>query len=348
MSDFSTDVSGLGSWVHALARERQVFCPVPLGKANFRFEPVTARTRVALSPYRPTVVPPNKQLMPARDELLTFEKSADGGITLKPSTDETRRVLFGVRPCDLKAIALLDRLQRDGVPDRAYLARRERTTIVAVACVEPCDERCFCAVVGSLDHRDGADVVITPEGTTLLVEARTPAGEELVKAASLEPCADLAARRTAILDQRKTPFGRQLGIDVAKLPAILRKTYRAELWEQHVRRCFSCGSCTLVCPTCYCFDVKDDLNFDLQSGNRARTWDSCMLPEFAVVAGGHNFRPEAAARQRHRVKRKFEFLPERYGLGSFCVGCGRCGRQCTSGIDIFDITLDAITEGARS
>ena len=72
-----------------------------------------------------------------------------------------------------------------------------------------------------------------------------------------------------------------------------------------------------------------------------------MLPQFAVVTGGHNFRPEPASRQRHRINRKFEYLPEKYKHGAVCVGCGRCGRQCTSHIDIYDIVSDLITEGGR-
>ena len=131
------------------------------------------------------------------------------------------------------------------------------------------------------------------------------------------------------------------------LPKIVASKYQSPVWEKHVTRCFSCGTCNLVCPTCYCFDVADDLNLDAVSGNRTRTWDACMLPQFAVVTGGHNFRPEPASRQRHRINRKFEYLPEKYKHGAVCVGCGRCGRQCTSHIDIYDIVSDLITEGGR-
>jgi ferredoxin len=119
------------------------------------------------------------------------------------------------------------------------------------------------------------------------------------------------------------------------------------VWDKHVTRCFSCGTCNLVCPTCYCFDVIDDLDLDVASGSRTRTWDGCMLPHFASVAGGHNFRPEPAGRQRHRVKRKFEYLPGKHGQGAVCVGCGRCGRQCTANIDIYDIVVDLISEGGE-
>jgi ferredoxin len=263
--------------------------------------------------------------------------------------DDARRVLCGVRPCDLKGIALLDQIQTEGVPDPYYLARRARTTIVAYRCAAPCDARAFCAAVDSLDHDEGADVLLTPLGSAeLLVTARTPAGAALVADAGFDAVADGPARRVGAVAARQEPFGRALPRKVSALPAVLAGRYKSALWEKHVARCFSCGTCNLVCPTCYCFDVKDDLALDTVSGTRHRTLDACMLPHFAEVAGGHNFRPEPAARQRHRVKRKFEYLPARLGAGSACVGCGRCGRQCTAGIDIYDIVCDLVAEESKS
>ena len=154
-----------------------------------------------------------------------------------------------------------------------------------------------------------------------------------------------SARKVGAVAARPEPFGRPLNAAVSDIPKIVNSKWQSPLWEKHVARCFSCGTCNLVCPTCYCFDVADDLALDVASGNRTRTWDSCMLPHFASVAGGHNFRPAPAGRQRHRVKRKFEYLPKKHGHGAVCVGCGRCGRQCTTKIDIYDIVSDLINEG---
>ena len=55
-----------------------------------------------------------------------------------------------------------------------------------------------------------------------------------------------------------------------------------------------------------------------------------------MVGHGENFRPERKHRLRHRVNRKFNYLST-MGQGAFCTGCGRCGRQCTAGIDIYDV-----------
>ena len=87
-----------------------------------------------------------------------------------------------------------------------------------------------------------------------------------------------------------------------EIAAKVRASFKSKLWEELSRTCFSCGTCNLVCPTCYCFDVADDLNLDAVSGNRTRTWDGCMLPHFALVAGGHNFRPAPASRSASSTK----------------------------------------------
>jgi sulfhydrogenase subunit beta (sulfur reductase) len=332
-------------WLRGLARQRAVFFPQRAGERSFRFEQLTDTAPIDLEHYVPTIVPPGKKMMPAADELVRFRQQG-GKVETDARIDTSSRVLAGVRSCDLKAIGLLDKVQSDGVRDPYYLARRDHTAIIAVDCATACDDRAFCQATRALGHKQGADVFLTPVDGKLLVEGLTPRGEELLKGASFEVCKDAAARRDRAEQAKPKTFGRALKAPVDKLPALLRQRYRDALWERHVEKCFSCGTCTMVCPTCYCFDVKDDLGFDLQSGNRVRTWDSCMLPEFAIVAGGHNFRPEAAARQRHRVKRKFEYLMERFGGESFCVGCGRCGRQCTTHIDIYDIVNDVAGGGA--
>jgi sulfhydrogenase subunit beta (sulfur reductase) len=327
-------------WIRQLAQRDTVYFPQPAGERSFRFEPVTATIAVDFSTYRPTIVPPVKKLMPAWDELWRFRRTA-AEIGVTPSLDTGRRILCGVRSCDLKAVTLLDAVQADGVRDPHYWARRDHTAIVAIDCGQPCDERAFCQATGALGHQQGADVYLTPvEGGSVVVEPLTPRGEDLLETAKFAPSPKGPALLAQAARARPQAFGRQFEVPVEKLPGLLRQQYKSALWERHTTKCFSCGTCTMVCPTCYCFDVKDDLGLDLAAGNRVRTWDSCMLPQFAIVAGGHNFRSEASARQRHRVKRKFEYLMERFGLGSFCVGCGRCGRQCTTHIDIYDIVTD--------
>jgi sulfhydrogenase subunit beta (sulfur reductase) len=345
MSDYLVTAVDVVVWLKELALKEMLYFPQRHGKRSFRFLPVIQASDVQFDSYLPSVVPPVKLLVPAREELLRFQKK-DGKTDVTPALDTSFRIIAGVRPCDLKGIFLMDLFMKDRVADPYYLARRENTAIIGYGCPTPCDDRCFCAAVDSLDHREGADLFLTPvQGGDLLIEAMTALGEELIQGADVTPCEDGPAKKIGAVAARPGSFGRSLKAPVADIPAVLESKYKSPVWERHVRRCFSCGTCNLVCPTCYCFDVSDDLDIDVASGVRERTWDACMLPHFAVVAGGHSFRPEPAARQRHRVKRKFEYLQGRYEHGSACVGCGRCGRQCTTHIDIFNIINDLIEEG---
>jgi len=136
--------------------------------------------------------------------------------------------------------------------------------------------------------------------------------------------------------QKEKAFSRKIPYDVDTLPALLNRSYDSLLWEATARRCYSCGSCNLSCPTCYCFNVYDELDLSLVRGERKREWDGCQLTNFAVVAGGHNFRESAASRLRHRIYRKGKWVREREGI-SGCVGCARCDRACTAKINSVEI-----------
>jgi sulfhydrogenase subunit beta (sulfur reductase) len=331
------------SWIKGLSSENLTYFPQRHGEVSYRFAPVQSNSDIQFENYTPTVVPPVKYLVPAREELLQFRKGADGKSEVTASLDTSFRILAGVRPCDLKGIYLMDLFFKDGVPDAYYLARRANTAIIAYSCSAACDQRAFCGAVGSANHSEGADVFVTPQaGGELLVEVKTDLGQKLASNAGWKPCKEAPDKNLSA-----QPSGRTFAATVPEITAIIDKSYNSPVWDKHVARCFSCGTCNLVCPTCYCFDVADDLNLDVTTGNRTRTWDGCMLPSFATVVGGHNFRPDPAARQRHRVSRKFDYLPKKYERGSVCVGCGRCGRQCTSHIDIYDIVSDLIQEGGR-
>ncbi len=348
MSYYLATAQNIKSWIRELASGNPVYFPQKHGHASFKFAPVDESSEIQFENYTPTILPPVKVLIPAREELLSFRKKEDGDTEIHSTIDESFRILAGVRPCDLKGIHLIDLFFRDGVPDAHYLSRRENTAIIGWACTTPCNENAFCAAVDSLQHNEGADILITPLTTgDLLLEVKTKLGEKLAPDSGWQSCGDGPAKKIGSVASMPEPFGRPFPVPVQEVFAKVAKKFKSPVWEKHVERCFSCGTCNLVCPTCYCFDVSDDINLDVASGNRTRTWDGCMLPHFAVVGGGHNFRPDPAARQRHRVKRKFEYLPGRYSQGAVCVGCGRCGRQCTANIDIYDIVTDLIQEGDR-
>ncbi|MBF0131775.1 MAG: 4Fe-4S dicluster domain-containing protein [Magnetococcales bacterium] len=333
----------LPNWIKHLARESQVYFPQRAGRSGFRFKQVREGSLIQLEHYRPTIVPPGKKLFPAEEILFRYQTMGDEIPVVTPVLDASKQILAGVRPCDLKGIDLMDRVHGEGVPNPHYLSRRTHTTIIACDCLYPCDDACFCDAVGSLGWRKNADVFLTALDDEILVESFSERGRTLVQRTALPVCDAVDSFKERVDVRRSKPFGRQFSVPLSQIGPIIAGQWSSPVWENHVQRCFSCGSCNLVCPTCYCFNVRDDFELsDGSSGGRTATWDGCMLPTFSIVAGGHDFRPLALARQRHRVKRKFQYLTQRFEEGAFCVGCGRCGRQCTANIDIFDIVNDLI------
>jgi len=242
-----------------------------------------------------------------------------------------------VHTCDLHAIRLLDKAFSQEYPDAHYLERRRQTVIVSLECLEPCDEYSFCKDMGTLTAEEGYDLHLTDLGPAYTVDVATEVGERLIsRYVTTREAADTDVRRlNEVLSAKWPRFTYRLDFDAAELPALLSTAYNHPLWDELGERCLACGSCTNVCPTCYCFNVFDEVDMALTKGERLRRWDSCQLDEFARVAGGENFRQARAARQRHRFMRKGKYIYDKFGeLG--CVGCGRCIRTCVANISIVD------------
>ncbi len=343
MHVYIDSTQAVAEWIASLGQEGTVYFPQPEDDAGFGFLPVTTTAQIQFDHYLPTIVPPVKRLLPDREVMFHYQRMDDGRIEFAaPAPVSRTTVLAGVRACDLKGIALMDAAFGDAPADPLYLQRRAEVTLIGVSCLKPCSDRCFCAATGALDWRQGADVWITPTDAGLAVEPLSTRGGELLAKSRLAADSSAVQRRQDAESSRPNPFGRQLDLAVEQLPEVLQAGYESPVYADYAARCFSCGTCNLVCPTCYCFDVTDEPALDRRSGQRTRSWDSCMNGRFAEVTGGHNFRDDAAKRQRHRIKRKFDYLNGRFGMGSFCVGCGRCGTQCTTGIDIFDMVNDLV------
>jgi len=330
----------LVSWVEALMAERQVAAPVlketsvsDPSDEKFGWEQVEDPSDVRLD-YTVTVLGPKQFLWPPRQRLVSYR--LDDGPDPKPVVAHEPQVLLGVHPCDITAIGTLDAAFAKDVPDPHYLARRADTAIVGIDCAAPCDESSFCLDMGSLYPESGFDVMLTPMGEVYFVEVATDLGQALLEAARVRPAtkADMEAH-TKFAEEKRSNFHYKLPYEAKYLPEVLEASYDSLVWEAISRRCFSCGSCNTVCPTCYCFDVYDEIADDLSSGCRTRRYDSCQLDPFAEVAGGENFREERSSRLRHRMFRKGKYILEQTGRPG-CVGCGRCERACVAGISIKD------------
>ena len=292
---------------------------------GFAFETISHPDELRLD-YPTTILPPKKFFLPVKEKLFEIEDARTG--KMKPPEQDPPTVIFGVHACDLHAIQLLDHVFSNGHVDPNYVNRRRKTFIVSIECLAPCDGNSFCKSMGTLSVDEGYDLHFVDLGDAYAVDVATEAGNTLIKNAHVTPATDADIERlNAVLSEKWPRFPYRLDFDVSDLPSLLNMSMKSPLWAELGERCLSCAACTNVCPTCFCFDVKDELDLNLTTGQRVRAWDSCQLDEFAAVAGGHNFRKSRALRQRHRFMRKGRYILEAHHfLG--CVGCGRCARAC--------------------
>lgn len=288
-----------------------------------------------------TALPPKKYLLPPHEVLFNFNTQT---MEVHPVMDVEPTVIIGLHSCDMHAIKLLDDIQNTGYTDQHYQARRKQTYLVSFDCLQPCSPQSFCKDMNTLSVPDTFDLHFVDIGEQYIINVGSERGEFL-----LEGCVNVWSAsdddRAALdetLAQKWQNFEYRLDVDVSELPAVLGQSMSSGLWDKQAEICLACGSCTQVCPTCYCFDVSDEIELDMVNGQRVRTWDSCQIDKFAVVAGGHDFRSERAGRIRHRIMRKGKWQYEAFGQMG-CVGCGRCGTACLVNINMID-TFNALAQ----
>ncbi len=279
-------------------------------------------------------------LFPAEVVLWRRTRTRDG-VEVTPSAPDggagTGRVaLFGIRSCDLEAIAVHDRvLDGRAVVDPDYHARREGLFVVAVSCSTPAGT-CFCSSTGSGPRpRSGFDLAMTELLSggehRFLVEVGSPAGAEVLAEIPGRPAqpADLSAAER-VEQEAVRRMGRRL--DTAGLREAVYAAAGSPLWERIAARCLACTNCTLVCPTCFCTSVDDVTDLPGTGTQRRRVWDSCFTAEISALHG-RSVRISTAARYRQWVTHKFASWPDQFHTAG-CVGCGRCITWCPAGIDL--------------
>lgn len=297
-----------------------------LSKTSARYEIVSAADEISFD-YHPTILSPKKFFFPTEETLLEYQTSGE----VSAKFEANPLVLFGIRPCDLNGIKILDEAFADKYGDPHYLSKREKTMIIGIDCHALCDPNAFCYRVDSLDAKGGFDIMLYDVFKNYLVKVATKRGEKFLahyfstKKATQKDFDAYRQEKSAHFSNHP-PFKK-----LDRFPQLFEENEDHPVWKAEGNRCLSCGSCIMVCPTCYCFDVVDELDLNLKKGVRLRKWDACMLSDFAVVAGGENFRHSATERLKHRINRKFNYLMKKHGQ-SVCVGCGRCVRACLADI----------------
>ena len=310
----------IGPFLRSLQEQGDLYAPVRTDMV--RFQRIASQDDIEAIDYEGhAFFPPKKYLLPNQEELFLIK---DGELKEKAPRLKPQFV-FNARLCDLNAIAILDKLYLDPEhPDPYYQAKREATTFIGLNCKHEIDEYCFC---GSMDLQREYDLLLHDlEDGEYYVDVRTDKGMALVRDLPDAPPTEQPPlpKTTKVLD-----------------PKSLYPFYADKWWEGDTSLCVGCQRCTNLCPTCFCFDVQDDVDIDdLSSGKRLRVIDSCHSADFTRVAGGHDFRSSRLQRYRHRVMHKIQYYRDTFKR-SMCTGCGRCIRYCHSKIDF----VKTINEG---
>ena len=327
MKSYFLPEENLVQCVDAIMSVYPVIGPVA-NRGRFVFDQLDSADELRLD-YDTTILPPKKVFFPAKQDLVRFEKD-----NIEGCIDPVPKVLFGVHPHDIRAIAMSDRFYSDGHVDNNYMANREATIIVGSS-VQNAYKHAFFGSINAGMPVEGHDLFLTRIDGGYLVEVITDKGQELVDLVKLTEASDQQISPVSqIARDTESSCPESLAGSEEEIREKVRASFDSDLWDELSEDCFSCGSCNIVCPTCYCFDVQDQWAVSGDCGSRFRTWDACLTGEFSEVSvqgGSENFRETKASRFRHRFMRKAAYLNDQLG-GPACVGCGRCSGACTADI----------------
>lgn len=326
----------LGSFIEGLIESYTVYGPVenkgPVDTdEEFVFEEVTSTQEISLH-HPPAMIPPKKYFFPKKETLLNMEDSQ----VEVPEVDE-KFVILGVHACDINSFLTLDKMfATDPFEDPYYKRRREKSIVIGIDC-EP-TEYCFCKSMDADRAEEGFDLFLTeiPENGGYIVEIGSEVGEELASGETFKSVEKDFAEEVI---EDSLDWEEEEKVKTENLPEITRRSFDSEeIWGELGDKCLGCGNCTMVCPCCNCFDVKDEASLESSKVSRTRSWNACTLLEFAEVSGA-NFRTSIKSRYRNWFYDKFRIFPEE--IEEFgCVGCGRCIRACPVDIDPREVIQD--------
>lgn len=277
------------------------------------------------------LLPPKDALFPPTEKLYGYQESADG-LTIDEQRQEQRQIIFGIRPCDVYSINCMDKVfLENGYVDSFYARKRAQITLIAITCAKAAPT-CFCDSMG-IDPNNAplADVELNPLPGGWRVTAHSGQGREVLQLWG-------GLLTTAAAEEESARCACSLRVDTAGLAEKLPLLFGHPLWQNLARPCLSCGICAYLCPTCHCFDITAESRG--RQGAQFRCWDSCMFPEYTVMAGGHNPRPNPGERLANRFLHKLAYFQQRYGQ-TLCTGCGRCLSKCPVNIQITELITKA-------
>ncbi len=323
------------SAVAKLRPAHKVFVPVREGEF-YVFKELADGTRPDFG-YRKTRISPKGLVFPQSERMLVYttdEHEPEHHIMKEAPKEYPPQVVVGIRPYDALAFKVMDvNFDTPEYKDPWWILRYAATTLVGI-CRAEADASMFATenYAGPYDER-GLDAIVYDIGAGYVAKAVTPKGEAVLAAmggAEAGP-AERAAVEKLIAQAPKLPA---LPTERIKAQPVV-PLFEANFWEEVAAGCLNCGVCTFLCPTCWCFDIQDEVR--KQQGDRIRNWDSCMFPLYTLHASGHNPRGVKTQRVRNRFMHKLKYYLDKYDRGVMCVGCGRCVEACPVNIDIREV-----------
>jgi len=271
-----------------------------------------------------TILPPKKFFLPQYENLMDYD--LEKPFNVKDKIIDKKRIIIGIHPYDIIAIEQMDKVYLDDQKDDFYNIRRKNTILIA-SDIQNVSDRSFSSSMNTNIVDSGFDILLTKINDKYAVTIGSDKGKKIVeKYAKTDNATENEIKEIKkARDETSKKYKKEVkNNDWSQL---LVANYDNSIWEERSDRCLECSSCTMVCPTCYCYDIKDEVSLDLKDGRRVRTWDGCLIRDFTKVAGGEVFRDDIKERYRHRFFRKGNYLYNRYGFIA-CVGCGRCATAC--------------------
>ncbi len=327
----------MGAFMDALAKKYQLLGPVSTGR-QIKFAPVSVPGDMCLDLYTNSAMSPKELFFPQSETMLTFRKSGKDAFIYKESVNKPLpTAVFGIRPCDARAFALLDRIfVNDKFSDTYWTVKRYATVLIGLGCNEP-GTSCFCtAVKANPFDEKGLDILAADLGDKYLLKVVTEKGGILLEGIlclSNPSKADIARQNEICKKAEDTIAANPKTGKLAKKTVL--ELFNDGFWAEAGESCLNCGTCSFVCPTCHCFDIQDEGLKD--GGVRMRNWDTCMSWLFTVHATGHNPRPSKTERFRQRFMHKFKYIPIKQNNEFGCVGCGRCITACPVNVDVREV-----------
>jgi len=318
-------------FLETISKEAELWAPVK-STDKYLFQVISDFSQIDIKAIR-TIIPPKKIMVPSLFNMFHFTEEG----YKEDFSHITDRILFGVCSCDIHGLLILDKLFSQEYPDPYYLETRKKTLIFGLSCWP--DEHCFCKSTHTHIVEEGYDLFFTDLEKYFLVWIGSSQGDDLIRLRPDVFDGNLTNRdiQTYIEWQTERDKAFKTEINFIAMPDLMELKYRDPLWEKVGAACLACGSCTMVCPTCNCYNVVDKQFLGSKPGKRIRYWDSCTLPEYSEVAGGENFREKKSERLKLWYTHKLQAYVSKYGKFS-CVGCGRCLVTCPVNINVKTVT----------